>query len=188
VINLISHCWGIVIKLLPKGIMCRGYITQGSLYHTDTQFIGSGYQNALKKEKLVGAFKGQADERGTPFVEIDPVVCEYVNQCGDNCVKEMFSRYTKHDGDLVALFPFQRLAPSFTISAFGPKLDPEKEKKKTADLRKLIANFKVAIWANVDRSKPNAVSKAEHYIDALNAQLEVCDKTDRVIDRLCSRG
>lgn len=50
VINLIGHCWGAVIQLLTKGIMCRGYITRGLIYHTDAQFIGSGYQEAYRNE------------------------------------------------------------------------------------------------------------------------------------------
>ncbi len=73
-INLISYCWGAVINLLPKGIMCRGYITRGLVYHTDTQLVGSGYQEAYSKEGTVTAFKREADERGTPFVEVDPTV------------------------------------------------------------------------------------------------------------------
>ena len=32
VINVVSHCWGAVIELLNRGIMCRGYIKRGSLY------------------------------------------------------------------------------------------------------------------------------------------------------------
>ena len=120
VINLISHCWVAVMQLLlTKGIMCRGYITRGSIYHTDTQPIGSGYQEAYDKEKQVTAFKREADERGTPFVEVDPVVCDYVRDHGDRCVKEMFSRYVKGDGKVTALFPFQRLEHSFIIAGFG---------------------------------------------------------------------
>ena len=88
VINLINHCWDVVIKLLKEGIMCRGYITRGSIYHTDTQFLGSGYQEAYEKE--VTAFKCEADERGTPFVEVDPVVCNYVRNSDDECVKKCF--------------------------------------------------------------------------------------------------
>ena len=34
----------------------------------------------------------------------------------------------------------------------------------------------------VDKSNPKAVIKAEHYIEALNAQLAVCDRTDEAID------
>ncbi|AFP20486.1 hypothetical protein KVP06_12995 [Geobacter sulfurreducens] len=49
VINLISHCWGAVIELLVRGIMCRGYITRGAIYHHKGQVIGSGYQKAYAK-------------------------------------------------------------------------------------------------------------------------------------------
>lgn len=106
VINLVNHCWGAVIQLLTKGIMCQGYIIRGSVYHTDTQIIGSGYQEACRKEALVSAFKREADERGTPFVEVDQVVCDYVADYGDRCVKDMFSRMVKEDGKVTALFPF----------------------------------------------------------------------------------
>lgn len=183
-INLISYCWGIVIRLLPKGVMCRGYITEGLLYHTDTQFIGRGYQKAYAKESEVTAFKRQADERGTPFVEIDHVVCNYIDEFGDSCVKEMFSRLTRRDREVVALFPIQRLAHSFAISDFGVSFDPEKEKQSNANLRTWIADFKSAIWANVDRANSSAVRKAERYVEALDAQLEICDKTDEMIDKL----
>jgi hypothetical protein len=186
VINLVNHCWGSVIKLLTKGIMCRGYITRGSIYHTDTQPIGSGYQEAYDKEKQVTAFKREADERGTPFVEVDPVVCDYVRDHGDWCVKEMFSRYVKEDGKVTALFPFQRLEHSFMIAGFGSTFDPEKEKRSNQNMRLMIENLKERVMALVDRSNPNAVSKVEHYIAALDAQLEVCKRTDEMIDMLNS--
>lgn len=46
VINLVNHCWGSVIGFLQSGVMCRGYITRGPVFHTDTQVIGTGYQRA----------------------------------------------------------------------------------------------------------------------------------------------
>lgn len=188
-INLISHCWGAVINLLTKGIMCRGYITRGSVYHSQTSpyFIGSGYQQACFKEKNgITAFKRQADERGTPFVEVGPVICDYVKNCGDKCVKEMFSRMVKSDGNVTALFPFKRLAHSFMIGGFGRKFEPQKEKDSNDNWRSSIGEFKKRIMEYVDGSNPDAVKKAEHYIEALNAQLEVCDKTDEMIDKLNS--
>jgi hypothetical protein len=185
VINLVHHCWRVIIKLLTKGIMCRGYIMRGSIYHTDFQPIGPGYQNASFKEKKgVTAFKREADERGTPFVEIDQAVCNYVRDCGDKCVKEMFSRYVKGDGVVMALFPFQRLAHSF--GGFGYEFDPEKEKQSNNNVRLGIKNFKERVIALVDQSDPKAVRKAEHYIAALDAQLEACEKTDEIIDWLNS--
>ena len=46
VINLLSHCTKIVVGCLIKGVMCRGYVTSGAIFHTDTQVIGTGYQAA----------------------------------------------------------------------------------------------------------------------------------------------
>ena len=55
--------------------MCQGYINKGMVYHPDTQIVGSGYQETYSKEANVTAFKHEADDRGTPFVEVDPIVC-----------------------------------------------------------------------------------------------------------------
>jgi hypothetical protein len=186
VINLVSHCWDAVIMLLTKGIMCRGYITRGKVYHTDVDLIGTGYQAAYESEKQVTAFQRSADERGTPFVEVDPVVCDYVRNFGDDCVKEMFSRFVKADGDFTVLFPFKRLAHSFIIAGFGRTFDPEKEKESNNNMRLSIKRLKERVMELVDKSNPGAVIKAEHYIAALDAQLEGCDKTDEMIDMLCA--
>lgn len=186
VINLVGHCWGAVIRLLTKGIMCRGYITRGAVYHTETDIIGSGYQEALDKEDQVTAFKRESDERGTPFVEVDPVICDYVRDRGDQCVKKMFSRYVKQDGKVMALFPFQSFAHSFIIAGFGHAFDAEKEKRSNQNVRLMIEKVKDRVMALVDRSNPSAVSKADHYIAALDAQLVVCKKTDEMITMLNS--
>ena len=185
VINLVNHCWGAVMRLLVKGIMCRGYITRGPIYHTNApDVIGSGYQEVLDKEHQVSAFKHNADERGTPFVEVDQSICDYVRDHGDSCVREMFSRYIKEDGEVTVLFPFQRLEHSFMIVGFGHKFDPEKEKHSNQNMRLMIENLKERVMALVDRSNPDAVSKAGHYIAALDAQLEMCKRTDEMIDFL----
>lgn len=188
VINLIDHCWGAIFRLLTKGIMCRGYITRGLIHHTnEPEMIGSGYQEALDKEQKVSAFKRKADEMGTPFVEVDPAVCNYIQDQGDSCVKNMFSRFVKGDGTVTALFPFQRLSHSFIIAGWpGQRFDPEKERQSNKNMRSMIEKMKERITALVDRSKPDAVSKAEHYIAALDAQTEGCKKTDEVINTLSS--
>lgn len=186
-INLVSHCWGAIIRLLTKGIMCRGYITRGLIYHTDGQFIGSGYQEAYINEDQVSAFKRKAEEKGTPFVEVDPVVCDYIRDNSDSCVKEMFSRYVKEDETITALFPFQRLQHSFIIGDFlGRKFDPGKERQANENMRSMIIKMKESVMALTDQSKPDAVSKAEHYIAALDAQIEVYNKTNEMLDILGS--
>jgi len=84
-INLISHCWGAVISLMTHGMMCRGYIKRGRVFHTDAQIIGSGYQDAYLAESKVTAFQREADERGTPYVEIDSEITNYVASQSDAC-------------------------------------------------------------------------------------------------------
>jgi hypothetical protein len=183
VINLIGHCWGVVMKLLLKGIMCRGYITRGTVYHNGTRIMGTGYQEAYCREASVKAFSQKADERGTPFVEVDKVVYDYVMNCEDTCVRAMFSRYVKKDGDTSALFPFKRLTHSFLIDE---TFDPEKEKQSNEDLRQMIRSVKSQVTAFIDNSNHSAVNKAKHYLSVLDAQLAECDETDKAIDMLCS--
>ena len=186
VINLVSHCWGAVIELLARGIMCRCYIKRGHVFHTDTQIIGSGYQEAYLAESKVSAFKREADERGTPYVEVDIEVAAYVQSQPDPCVKEMFERMVKRDGSTVVLFPFQRLHHSFIIAGSGHKFDPEKELKSNDNLRKILRRYKDKVMSFADPGNESAVAKSNHYIGALDAQLRACDETDRVIHMLSS--
>lgn len=182
VINLISHCWSATLKLLQKGIMCRGYITKGNIYHVERNFFGSGANDAISQEKNVRAFKRNADERGTPYVEIDTTVCKFIEDCGNKCVKKMFLRCVKDDGIVKALFPFRALSHSFLIAGFGIKIDPQRERESNNNIRFLIRRVKDRLMKYVDKSKPDAVRKLEHYIKALDKQLSVCDKTDGIIN------
>lgn len=185
--NLTWICWAIVMGLLRSGIMCRGYITRGLIFHTDRQIIGSGYQKAFDSERNVTAFKREADERGTPFVEIDREVCEYVKQSDDGCIKKMFGRFVKDDGEVVALFPFKKLSHSFMItSSPGHKFDPEEERRNVQNMRVTIGKIKERVLSFVDPANQDAVKKSQHYIRALDDQLVVCDETDEVLTKLAA--
>lgn len=186
-INLISHCSSAIIGLLLKGVMCRGYITKGKIYHTENQIIGSGYQQAYKKESEVTAFKTKADERGTPFVEIDSIVCEYIKETKDDCVLKMFNRFVKNDEQITALFPFQMFSHSFIIAGLGVKFDPQKEKQSNENLRLLIQDIKKRVMDFVDDTNLKAKTKAEYYISALETQHTICDETDEFIDNFAKR-
>jgi hypothetical protein len=183
VINLISHCWTAQLQLLRMGILCRGYIKRGLIYHTKLHQIGSGLSDVVEREKQVSVFKQNADEQGTPFIEVSPEIVEYVESQGDGCVKEMFSRHVQQDGLLTALFPFKRLNHHFAIMA-GHRFDPEKEKKSVDVVRGWIRKMKDAVSENIDPSDIKALSKGNHYIRMLDQQLVACDKTEEIIDRL----
>lgn len=184
-INLISHCFGACIMLLTKGVMCRGYIKKGMIYHEGQKVFGSGHTDAVAKEKQVAIFKRGADERGTPFIEVDSEVTKYVETQPDKCVKEMFSRMViTHDG-LTAIFPIKRLAHSFIIGGFNrAPFDPQKEKNNNNVMRNNLKKLKDKIRSYVDPSDASAVAKCDHYLRALDEQLKVCDQTDEMIDAL----
>jgi hypothetical protein len=187
VINLLWHSWRAVFQLLEHGIMTRGYVKVGAIYHTEKHFIGSGYQETLAAEKEVDAFKREASECGTPFVQIDPTVTNLVESCGDACVQKMFSRLVRIEGGTVALFPFQRLEHQFIVAAPGYTFNAQRQRESNNNLRKKIERYKEIVESHVDRSNPDAVRKSRHYLAALDAQLAVCDDTERVIDKFDSQ-
>lgn len=184
VINLLSHCTKVVVGFLLKGVMCRGYVTRGPVFHTDTQVIGTGYQAAYEGEGGVTAFKREADEQGTPFVQVDHSVVEYVSKETDECVQKMYGRMVKSDGDVSAIFPFDRFSHSFSLGGFGTKFDSEKEHRSNDVVRSNIRALQKHVQIRVDTSNPKAVAKARHYLSMLDDQLDVCDKTDELIDVL----
>lgn len=187
VVNLVSRCWEIVFELLERGVMCRGYITRGNVYHTDHQVIGTAYQTAYRREREVSFRRGEGD-KGTPYVEVDRAVVEYVNQFTDDCVKTMFGRCVADDGNVTALFPFQRLSHSFIVSGFGVTFDADREKRANANVRQWVQGLRDRIVAGIDHTDPDAVQKGAHYLRALDDQLKSCDETDAVIEKLRKDG
>jgi hypothetical protein len=183
-VNLVGHCWSAAMKLLQQGLMCRGYVTKGMIYHEDHQVVGTGYQRALEAETGVTAFRIEADERGTPFIEIDSSVESYVSTQPDECVRKMYARMVKREGGDVAIFPIQRLAHQFAVGGFGTKFDPDKEMRSNENLRAMLRSLRNKVSSFVDPANERASRKARHYLNALEEQLHVCDQTDEAIDML----
>lgn len=179
VINLVEHCWHVVMALLMKGVLVRGYITRGSIIHGGNLILGSGYQAAYERETGVAAFRKEADEKGTPFVELDSLITDYINGDSDECVREMFSRMVKSDGDVTALYPFDRIDNAFT----NP-FDAAEERKFNSDRRSKVTKLIELINGNIDPKNESALRKTRHYVSALQEQLNACDRKDEIIDAL----
>lgn len=185
-INLLNQCWQISMGLLGLGVLCRGFVTRGKVLHTTIPpyVLGPGYQTAYNAERKVSAFKKGADETGTPFVELDDEVVAYVKDQPNRCVKEMFSRFTKHDGVKVAIYPFQGLNHSFGIGGiFGP-FEPEEHLRSVNNIRGWIAKMKELILANAEGGDAKVKEKAGHYLQALAQQLVELDETEKMIRML----
>lgn len=180
-VNLIGHCWSAAMHLLTKGLLCRGYVTRGRIYHRGSDVFGSGHLDVMDKEKSVSFFKKDADERGTPYVEIDKAIVMLVENEGDDCLKKMFNRFVKRDGELAAVFPFAALGHSYIVAAPGYTLDPSAELQSNNNMRNAIRHMKSKIEALTDPTDRKASQKAAHYIAALEAQLLKCDRADERI-------
>jgi hypothetical protein len=189
VANLIGKAWGVTVRLLHEGVLCRGYMTRGVLFHAGHRFFGSGYLRAYQHERHVAAFRQGEDERGTPFVELDPEITEYVRTSTDECVKKIYAHCVESDGQYAALFPFRALEQSFVIGGIGARLvNYNRVRQGNVGLRADMAAIKAQLWAAVDRTDARAVQKVEHYVRALDQQLSGCDRVDQVLDMLGTHG
>ena len=56
-INLVSHCCTACFKLLSKGVMCRGYIKRGRIFHTPEQQIGTGLNEVVEWKRIKSPLK-----------------------------------------------------------------------------------------------------------------------------------
>jgi hypothetical protein len=181
IINLISHCSGIVVELLLKGILCRGYITKGLIYHTDKQFIGSGYQNALAGEKEVSFFSCSDDFKGTPFVEVDLTVSSYINTETDSNVKKVFYDSVKTVDNSTAIFPFQRFRHVFSISE---TYNLDEEKQANQNVRNALLGCRGKLVESSRNHNLSVQRKIDCYLRAIDEQLVLCKNTDIIIDEL----
>lgn len=183
-VNLLNYCHRAISRMMAEGLMCRGYVTSGPLYHTNHQVIGTAYQKAFEMEHEVKAFSTGPNDLRTPFVVLDAVVDEFIKNCSDKCVQEIISRITKHDGEVTALYPFKRLAAHQSLPAPGMKLRIEDDKRSNQYTRERILGYKAKLAENTPADDPGAVMKAQHYQNAYDEQLKICDEFDQHMDSL----
>lgn len=60
----------------------------------------------MSQRLLESDIRKESYKKGTPFVEVDPVVCNYVRDYGDKRVKEMFCHFVEDGSEATVLFPY----------------------------------------------------------------------------------
>ena len=180
IIHIIGQIQGTAWKLLMQGVMLRGYITRGNIFHEDNKFLGPGYHRALEGEKKVTAFQGSTDDIGTPFIEIDPAVVRYINECDDECVKTVFMRITKNEDDITAIFPFQKFS---NLMSFGID-DLEKSRQNLNVVRSWICSAREKIELFASSCDSDAFRKSKYYLKFLDDELAKCNQSEQQIDLL----
>ncbi len=107
-LRLVDECGRSISNLLEIGLMARGYISKGLVYHEVGQFFGSAYQEAVKNEAKVKFSFHPSDVSKTPFVELSEAVTEFYRATTDMCVKRFLGESLIESGGLVAVDPFSR--------------------------------------------------------------------------------
>lgn len=176
IINLLQHLSACVFSLMTKGIMVRGYISRGNVFHCGNQVLGTAYQTSLEKERRVAAFRLASDQYSTPFVEVDPRVVTYVKTETDLCVREMFRRMVKVDENGIAvIFPFNKF-----VNLVGGNFGNKSEFRRSLRIvREWIRTFKERLESEAPNSSAEANQKVKYYRRFLNEQLEECDRLER---------
>ncbi len=187
-LNLLMCCFGIVLRLMNMGHLCRGYITRGNIHHTDTQFIGTGYMEAVHNEKLVSVFKSKDLQQGVPFIELNKSVSEYIDSTDDACVKKMAGRITKSDGNATAIWPFDRLAkvPAAAITQGFNPVDFKAAIMRSIGFRTAnLAQFEAAAAKATD---PTIRAKINFYKSGLEGVIAALHAKERLIDEMIRTG
>jgi hypothetical protein len=166
---LVYHCWKAVLNLMIQGFMCRGHIRRGYIYHDGRRFIGTAFQDAYRAEREVVAFRGDDKESGTPYVELDASIADYILGCGDDCVIEQFKDLTIDDEGTYVLFPF----PQFVrISQPGPNTTLHGLRRDINLIKNQIQAVIGTVENNLDPSDAKVWRKGQHYINALKRERE----------------
>ena len=188
VINLTHHCFGIALALIRKGSLCRGYITRGNIVHTDNQFIGTGYMRALELEKNVAFMRSDIDEKGTPFIQIDKSVADFVNSEGDQCVQLIFGRTTRSDGTYTAIYPFDALR-NIPGALIRVDFDPHRWKSALhVSLKHRNENLARFDKAESDARDESVKRKIRHYKRGLQDVIDHLKSKEAALDTMIGTG
>lgn len=182
IINLLSHVDQAIFGLLRVGVMVRGYVTRGQIFHEQSQFMGIGYHRALEGEQTVQAFQMSENDGATPFVEIDQTVVRYIRDETDPCVNMMFDGMTRQDSDndVTVLYPFKRLT-GIAGSSFS---EPDKCRKSIRTIREWIHGYICSIRKESQKFSPEADRKSKYYVRIMDELLEDLNELEESLDSM----
>lgn len=106
-INIINYCRKVAERLLLREhVLCRGYLTMGAVYHEGTTIFGTAYQEAVDGERRAAAIEWGGGTLGTPFIEINNSVADYLAEKGNECTRKLLPRLTFPYEDYLVVSPY----------------------------------------------------------------------------------
>lgn len=180
-INIVNYCRKIAERLLLReGRLCEGYLTIGEIYHEGVDFFGTGYQDAVDGSKKAGCIEFYSGELGTPFIEIDSVVSDFINECSDDCIKNQLGKMTIERENYFLISPY---------GIFDRLLDGsvDFENKKFDDIHHEISTARILISKieqDLQRSAPKndrGMKKVDISLEKLKEARMKIDQADKMI-------
>lgn len=106
-INLLNFCRKVSERLLRrKGLLCRGHVVKGPIYHRDDVFFGKGYQKAYEGEKLAARLEVNGKQVGAPFIEVSDEIFSLIKLGGDSCINTVIDKMVSIENEYVVVSPY----------------------------------------------------------------------------------
>jgi hypothetical protein len=189
IVNLANHLFGISLGLLlNENALCRGSVTRGQIHHEPNQFIGTGYERAYRAESKVVFKQTHANEVGTPFIQFDQGVVDYVTNETDECVRKMFGRATHTDGTYTAIYPFKAMSnvPSTVV---GRDFSPQKfieSVRRSVGYRE--ANLQALELAEANAPTEREQAKVRHYMRGIEEVIAALRAKEAFVQKIIDTG
>ncbi|MEY8881771.1 hypothetical protein [Donghicola sp. XS_ASV15] len=186
-LRLVDECGRSISNLLEIGLMARGYISKGLVYHKAGQFFGSAYQEAVKNEAKVRFSFHSSEVSKTPFVELSEAVTEFYRENTDQCVKRFLGESLIESGGLVAVDPFSRQKRLISMHASNLSSGDAAIKLKTvkhlSELRVCLEALRTQVDREAGTSERVQVKLSEYHtgLSRLLEQIETVFEMDELL-------
>ncbi len=170
-VHIIDYTKQVVFKMMKKGIMCRGYIDKGTIYHEEDYFFGTGFHRVCKKELTADAFKKYEEERNTPYVKLDERVLDDLDNCSDQCAKKIANRFIKRIENEAVISPWKIFELLMNGMAFN-----EEAAEGIRAIQSDVEYLRAKVREYISESNISVMAKFDHYNEELDQVLVKCDE------------
>ncbi|SFN52991.1 hypothetical protein SAMN04487859_10465 [Roseovarius lutimaris] len=172
-VNLVHAIFQIVFRLMQKGILVRGCLTRGSVYHNGRHIFGSGYHKALDGERSVTFSSKNEQDKRPPFVELSREVVEYQNTISDVQARETLAKLTLHRNSVSAVYPFNHMGLFLdSIRQVYLSGDVEEAQRRLIIIVEGLKNCRKLVEQGVDGAGEQEKRYANHYVECISEAVE----------------
>jgi len=172
-VNLVHAIFQIVFRLMQKGILVRGCLTRGSVYHDGRHIFGSGYHDALDGERSVTFSSKNEQDKRPPFVELSREVVEYQNTISDLQVQKTLAKLTLHRNSISAVYPFNQMDVFLdSIAQVYSSGNVDEAQRQFLIIVEGLKKCRELVKQGVDGAGEQEKRYANHYVDSISKAIK----------------